>query len=142
MAKDRKDLLTLKNMLIGGGVLTFVITAMSGGGILEVFSPLHYMQLLRQGVTFLGRAVSSGGQNEKTLNIVTSVVCLAVPLLMAQQEWDDHDRSRKTTGPDMAKAYLESCAPNAVIFTFGDNDTYPLWLCSGSRRCSNRYPCY
>ena len=46
---------------------------------------------------------------------------------MAQQEWDDHDRSRKTTAPDMAKAYLESCAPNAIIFTFGDNDTYPLW---------------
>ena len=127
MAKDRKDLLTLKNMLIGGGVLTFVITAMSGGGIFgSVFATALYAAVTA-GVTFLGRAVSSGGQNEKTLNIVTSVVCLAVPLLMAQQEWDDHDRSRKTTGPDMAKAYLESCAPNAVIFTFGDNDTYPLW---------------
>jgi len=46
---------------------------------------------------------------------------------MAQQEWDDHDRSKKTTSPDIAKDYLESCAPNAILFTFGDNDTYPLW---------------
>ncbi len=46
---------------------------------------------------------------------------------MGQQEWDDHDRSKKTLPPDMAKDYLESCAPNAILFTFGDNDTYPLW---------------
>ncbi len=46
---------------------------------------------------------------------------------MAQQEWDDHDRSKKTVAPDIAKDYLESCAPNAILFTFGDNDTYPLW---------------
>lgn len=46
---------------------------------------------------------------------------------MAQQVWDDHDRSKKTLAPDLAKDYLESCAPNAILFTFGDNDTYPLW---------------
>jgi hypothetical protein len=52
---------------------------------------------------------------------------LAVPVLMAQQEWDDHDRSNKTLSTDLARNYLESCAPNAILFTFGDNDTYPLW---------------
>ncbi len=127
MAKNKKDLLTMKNMLIGGGFLTFLITAMSGGGIIgSVFATVLY-GAITAGITYLGNILSSGGKNERTLNLVTAVVCLAVPLLMAQQEWDDHDRSRKTTGPDMAKAYLESCAPNAVIFTFGDNDTYPLW---------------
>ena len=127
MAKQKKDLLTFKNMLIGGGILTFVITAMSGGGIIGSLFAAALYAAVTAGVTYLGRAVSSGGENERTLNLVTTVACLAVPLLMAQQEWDDHDRSRKTTAPDMAKAYLESCAPNAVIFTFGDNDTYPLW---------------
>ena len=57
-----------------------------------------------------------------------TVICLlAVPALMAQQEWDDHDRSKKTLAPDLATNYLESCAPNAIVFTVGDNDTYPLW---------------
>ena len=46
---------------------------------------------------------------------------------MGQQEWDDHDRSKKQMARDIAKDYLESCAPNAILFTFGDNDTYPLW---------------
>lgn len=55
------------------------------------------------------------------------VALLAVPVWMAIQEWDDHDRSNKLTAPDLARNYLESCAPNAVLFTFGDNDTYPLW---------------
>src|SRR4030095_8660947 len=78
-------------------------------------------------ITYIVRAVSSGGQNTRTLNIATAIICLAAPLIMAQQEWDDHDRSRKTLAPDLAKDYLESCAPNAILFTFGDNDTYPLW---------------
>jgi hypothetical protein len=52
---------------------------------------------------------------------------LAVPVLRASQEWDDHDRSKKTIALDLATNYLESCAPNAILFTVGDNDTYPLW---------------
>lgn len=52
---------------------------------------------------------------------------LAVPVLMASEEWDDHDRSKKTLARDLAIDYLESCAPNAILFTVGDNDTYPLW---------------
>lgn len=52
---------------------------------------------------------------------------LAVPVLMASQEWDDHDRSRKTLARDLAVDYLESCPPNAILFSFEDNDTYPIW---------------
>jgi len=66
---------------------------------------------------------------EKTAaaGLATVVCLLAVPALMASQEWDDHDRSNKVIARDLAKDYLESCAPNAILFTFGDNDTYPLW---------------
>ncbi|MDN3580452.1 glycosyltransferase family 117 protein [Mucilaginibacter flavus] len=64
----------------------------------------------------------------KTSGIIASVVCLLVaPILMASQEWDDHDRSTKLTPHDMAYNYLNSCAPNAILFTYADNDTYPLW---------------
>ena len=56
------------------------------------------------------------------------VICLlAVPVLMACQEWDDHDRSNKTLATDMARNYLESCPANAILFTAEDNDTYALW---------------
>ncbi len=53
-------------------------------------------------------------------------LCMA-PALMAKEGWNDHDRSSKTTPRDFAIDYLESCAPNAILFTYGDNDTYPIW---------------
>jgi hypothetical protein len=66
--------------------------------------------------------------NKKMAAIAATVISfLAVPALMAQQEWDDHDRSQKTLPRDLARNYLESCPPNAILFSFGDNDTYPLW---------------
>ena len=56
-----------------------------------------------------------------------TLVCLGVPALMAQQNWDDHDRSNRYTCSDFGQNYLASCKPNAIIFTNGDNDTFPLW---------------
>ena len=57
-----------------------------------------------------------------------SILCLvAVPGILISQNWDDHDRSNRKTAHAMAVNYLESCAPNAIIFTIGDNDTFPLW---------------
>jgi hypothetical protein len=55
------------------------------------------------------------------------ICLLAVPVLMAQQGWDDHDRSQKTLALDLAKNYLKSCPPNAILFTAEDNDSYALW---------------
>jgi hypothetical protein len=52
---------------------------------------------------------------------------LAVPALMANVEWKDHDRSKKTLARAVAFNTLSCCAPNAILFTFGDNQTYPLW---------------
>ncbi|MHA4807003.1 glycosyltransferase family 117 protein [Flavitalea flava] len=61
-------------------------------------------------------------------NYAAAGLCfLAVPMLMGNQEWDDHDRSKKTLARDIGKDYLESCPPNAILISFGDNDTYPLW---------------
>lgn len=59
---------------------------------------------------------------------VATVACLlAVPANMAKEEWNDHDRSHRTIARDFAANYLNSCAPNAILFTNGDNDTFPLW---------------
>lgn len=58
---------------------------------------------------------------------IATVLCLFVPIQMAGQNWDDHDRSGRYVCRDFGANYLESCEPNAVIFTNGDNDTFPLW---------------
>jgi hypothetical protein len=64
----------------------------------------------------------------KISSYLTIALCLlCVPVLMASKEWDDHDRSKKTLARATAYNTLMSCAPNAILFTFGDNDTYPLW---------------
>jgi len=58
---------------------------------------------------------------------ITAICLVLVPGLMASENWDDHDRSDRYTTLAYASNYLNSCAPNAVIFTNGDNDTFPLW---------------
>ena len=61
-------------------------------------------------------------------NILVGLICLiAVPGLMASQGWAEHNRSGKTSARDWARNYLAQLPPNAVIFTRGDNDTFPLW---------------
>lgn len=66
--------------------------------------------------------------NKKAIALAVSVVALiAVPTLMASENWDDHDRSNRYTTHLNAQSYLESCDPNAIMFTIGDNDTFPLW---------------
>jgi len=59
--------------------------------------------------------------------LVTVVSLVLVPGILASQNWHDHDRSDRYMTRDYAKNYLESCAPNAILFTYGDNDTFPLW---------------
>ena len=61
--------------------------------------------------------------------VIILVCLLAVPVLMAAQNWDDHDRSGRYTARSTAKAYLDSCQKDsgAMLFTIGDNDTFPLW---------------
>ncbi|WP_396211049.1 DUF2723 domain-containing protein [Flavobacterium sp.] len=59
--------------------------------------------------------------------VVVVLGLLAAPVLMAFQNWDDHDRSEKRTAMATAINYLNSCEKNAILFTIGDNDTFPLW---------------
>lgn len=76
---------------------------------------LGIIQLLNK---FVPKTISAG---------VVTIACLGVPALMGQQNWDDHDRSGRYTARDFGQNYLVSCKPNAIIFTNGDNDTFPLW---------------
>ncbi len=62
-----------------------------------------------------------------TVWVVSGVSLILVPGIMAKEGWDDHDRSNRYSGLAIANNYLNSCAPNAILFTNGDNDTFPLW---------------
>jgi hypothetical protein len=59
--------------------------------------------------------------------LATLISLVAVPTVMVKENWDDHDRSGRYTARDFAYNYLNSCAENAILFTNGDNDTFPLW---------------
>ena len=68
----------------------------------------------------------------KTPKMISAVAAILIPLflvpgIMAKENWDDHDRSDRYAARDFAYNYLNSCAPNAILFTHGDNDTFPLW---------------
>ncbi len=66
-------------------------------------------------------------KNAKVLAVASIILALTIPAVMAKENWDDHDRSDRYFSVDAAKNYLDSCAPNAILFTGGDNDTFPLW---------------
>jgi hypothetical protein len=62
-----------------------------------------------------------------SVQLAAVVSLVAVPILMAAEEWDDHDRSQKTIARDHARNVLISLDSNSIVITYGDNDTYPLW---------------
>jgi len=74
-------------------------------------------------INFVGKYL-----NQKTAAfVVTGVSLILVPGIMAKEGWNDHNRSGRYTTIALASDYLNSCAPNAILFTNGDNDTFPLW---------------
>ena len=80
---------------------------------------LAIIDLLKQKMKLSGTAVTA----------IVAVVTLLVPIQMASQTWDDHDRSGRYTCRDFGQNYLMSLQEksNPIIFTNGDNDTFPLW---------------
>ncbi|NDV46562.1 DUF2723 domain-containing protein [Paludibacter sp. 221] len=84
----------------------------------SIFIGLGVLGIIRAIDKYVPRKVSS---------VVVSIICLGVPILMAAENWDDHDRSGRYLASDFGNNYLISCKPNAIIFSNGDNDTFPLW---------------
>lgn len=71
--------------------------------------------------------IAKKAPESKVAAAVACVLGIAVPLQMVSQTWDDHDRSGRYAARDFGMNYLSSLDPNAIIFTNGDNDTFPLW---------------
>ncbi|MCD4745969.1 MAG: DUF2723 domain-containing protein, partial [Bacteroidales bacterium] len=79
------------------------------------------------GVLALYNALSRKLEPKLSAISITLITLILVPVIMAAQGWNDHNRSGRYTALDFAQNYLNSCAPNAILFTNGDNDTFPLW---------------
>lgn len=79
------------------------------------------------GVLFVKDFLTKRWDNAAMAGLSSAICILAVPILMLNQEWDDHDRSQRTIVRDIARNTLDSCAPNAILFVAGDNETFPLW---------------
>ncbi|WP_209330474.1 glycosyltransferase family 117 protein [Lunatimonas salinarum] len=79
------------------------------------------------GVLALASQLRKVNKNAVTAAFIATMVCLPVPIIMAAQNWNDHDRSDRFFSVDSARNFLASCEPNAILFTGGDNDTFPLW---------------
>ncbi len=79
------------------------------------------------GVLAIFDSLSKRVENRLLAVLTTAVRLALVPGIMASENWDDHDRTGKYATIDVAYNYLNSCAPNAILFTNGDNDTFPLW---------------
>ena len=107
------------------GVVLFGVESASGGDHALSYGVL-YLGVLSAALIGIAFALGRSG-NDKLNAAVFSGLLLLVPLQMGAEGWDDHSRARRRTGVDMAKNYLDSLAPNAILFTNGDNDTFPLW---------------
>jgi len=132
--KDKKDTLIVSLLFFFTGIAIVLYLNQAGNQPRErdyayVGSFYAFAIWIGLGVLYVKELFGKYIKNSMTANYAAAALCLlAVPVLMASQEWNDHDRSKKTLAPGLATDYLESCAPNAILITFGDNDTYPLWF--------------
>jgi hypothetical protein len=88
---------------------------------------LLYMGAVGGGALALFFLLGKTVRQDTLHGVLATLVGLVVPAVMVADGWDDHDRSVRKPARDLAHNYLESCAPNAILFTNGDNDTFPLW---------------
>jgi hypothetical protein len=120
-----KELQRAATITFGAGAVLYVFEAF--GSDHSVSYALLYMGLVAFGalllIHFAGKAVKA----DSALAVLAVMLGLSVPGIMAAEGWNDHNRAGRYTGVDFAKNYLESCEPNSIIFTNGDNDTFPLW---------------
>uniref|UniRef100_UPI0040473143 glycosyltransferase family 117 protein n=2 Tax=Algoriphagus sp. TaxID=1872435 RepID=UPI0040473143 len=79
------------------------------------------------GALALAHSLNKFTKNLGTAGLVATLLTLPIAGLMAAENWDDHNRKGRYFSVDAARNFLASCAPNAILFTGGDNDTFPLW---------------
>jgi hypothetical protein len=121
-----KEFIKIVYLFLGGFVLFAVIDTKGDSGL---SSAMTWLIIAAGGIglMLLMSLIKKIIPNENSGPILATLIGLTAPLIMGMQGWDDHDRSGKTSAHELASNYLNSCTPNSIIFTNGDNDTFPLW---------------
>ncbi|MEZ4757398.1 MAG: DUF2723 domain-containing protein [Flavobacteriales bacterium] len=123
-ALDQRSLLKVLGLAFGLGALKYLL---EWDGDHSVSYSILYISSVGGGMVGLFHFLGKVLPNRTAMGALATLVGLVVPAIMVAEGWDDHDRSTRTPARDLASNYLESCAPNAILFTNGDNDTFPLW---------------
>jgi len=120
---------TLSRLAIAAGSGLFLFFLFDMGSEVGMPSTMTWIIIVLTAALLLGVMLGLNQVTKKGSHgaLLASLLALFVPILMGTQGWDDHDRSLKTSAHDLAYNYLVSCKPNGIIFTNGDNDTFPLW---------------
>jgi hypothetical protein len=109
-----------------GLLISLVCDLIFNGGTAAVSSWIH-IGLIGGLAVILVSLIGKKIKNESSGAILSVLLTIIVPVILGMQGWDDHDRSNKSSAWDLAHNYLESCTKNSILFTNGDNDTFPLW---------------
>ena len=80
-------------------------------------------------IVLFKRFSSNGGRAVISASVVAVVMSASVPVVLASENWDDHDRSDRYVARDIGRNYLNTVPKNGIIINYGDNDTFPLWYC-------------
>ncbi|MGB1074921.1 MAG: DUF2723 domain-containing protein [Flavobacteriales bacterium] len=121
-----KQLGTIVGSTTVAGVVLWGVESVSGGSHALGYSVL-FLALLTSALFGFAYLLRTLKPSESVRSMAFVLLGLAVPAWMGAEGWDDHSRAKRRTGVDFAKNYLNSLAPNAILFTNGDNDTFPLW---------------
>lgn len=113
-------------IIAAGGLLFCIILDLKTGNFAATLSWI-FISVVAAVLLGIMSTLGAKSKNDAQGASIAVVLTLVVPFIMAVQGWDDHDRSDKTSARDLAYNYLQSCKKNGIIFTNGDNDTFPLW---------------
>lgn len=116
-----------KNMLIGFGAVTGLMLFFTVGGGMLILVTWLFIALIALIILGIAYGLRKALPNHTVGAALFTLLTLFVPYIMGEQGWDDHDRSNKSSARDLAYNYLQSCEKNGIIFSVGDNDTFPLW---------------
>ncbi|MCE7040877.1 DUF2723 domain-containing protein [Dyadobacter sp. CY312] len=131
-ARQKKDLLILGLLFVLTGVALVVYlnsppTEPRERDYIYVGSFYIFCIWIGFGVIAIADGIGKFVKNASTRAGVATALCLVVPVMMGAKGWNNHNRNHRYHSVDFAKNLLNSCAPNAILFTGGDNDTFPLW---------------